>query len=104
MNPFLRLRLSTNRLERMLENDPDGFERILRRHPSVGDRFERGDLFPADARASLREAFAPPDDLTERLNARLNAALDSPTARSAALDLLGLGLATVRELTRDDPA
>ncbi len=104
MNPIQRLRLSQARLERMLENDPDGFERALRRHPSIADQFERGDLFPPDARAALREAFAPPDDLTERLNARLSAALDSPTARSTALDLLGLGLATVRELTRDDPA
>ena len=104
MNPLQRLRLSTARLERMLENDPDRFERVLRRYPSVGDRFESGDLFSADARAALREAFSPPDDLTERLNARLSAALDSPSARSTALDLLGLGLATVRELTRDDPA
>ncbi len=104
MNPLQRLRLSTARLERLLENDPDGFERVLRRHPSIADRFERGDLFPPEARAALREAFAPPDDLTERLNARLSAALDSPNARAAALDLLGLGLATVRELSRDDPA
>ena len=103
MNRVRRLRLSTARLERMLENDPDGFERILRRYPAIGDRFETGDLFPAEARAALREAFAPPDDLNERLNVRLSAAFDSPTARSAALDLLGLGLATVRELTRDDP-
>ncbi len=104
MNPIQRLRLSSSRLERMLETDPDRFERVLARYPSIGDRFDTGNLLPDTARAALREAFAPPDDLTERLHARLSATLDSPTARSTALDLLGLGLATVRELTRDDSA
>lgn len=104
MNPIARIRLSTSRLERILENDPDRFERLLTRYPSIADRFESGSLLSPDARDALREAFAAPDDLVERLNARLHTALDSPTARSTALDLLGLGLATVRELIRDDPA
>lgn len=104
MNPVRRLRFSTTRLERILVNDPERFARLLANHPSIGDQFDDGSLLRSDHRELLRDAFAPPADLTERLIARLSVDLDSPTARSTALDLLGLGLATVRELTRDDPA
>lgn len=104
MNPIRRLHLTEARLDRMLLADPDRFAKLLAKHPAIGDRFESEPLLRPDTRQLLREAFAPPADLTARLTARLSADLDSPTARSTALDLLGLGLATVRELTRDDPA
>jgi hypothetical protein len=94
-------RLTDVRLEQLLESDPARFERLIERNPSLADRLDHGRLLSDDARAALREAFAPPADLAERLRNRL-AALDEPTARSTALDLLGLGLATVRELTRDE--
>jgi hypothetical protein len=95
-----RFRLTDARLEQLLETDPQRFERLIERNPALADRFEQPRLLSDDARAALRDAFAPPADLAERLRTRL-AALDEPTARSTALDLLGLGLATVRELTRD---
>lgn len=96
--------LSGARLERILEHHPERFEKLLAGDPSIADRFEGGRLLSASAVDVLRDAFAPPADLAERLNARLASAFDSPSARATAFDLLGLGLATVRELTRDDPA
>ncbi len=101
MKSVRRYRLSDSRLERLLDTDPDKFERLLVRDPSLADRLDVGRLFSDEARSALREAFAAPADLTERLIERL-ATFDAPTARSTALDLLGLGLATVRELTRDE--
>lgn len=98
-----RVRLSTARLERLLETDPDKFEKLLARDPSIADRFEQDRLLPDSAVQALREAFAPPADLADRLRVRMEA-FAAPSARATALDLLGLGLATVRELTRDDPA
>ena len=97
-------RLSDARLERLLEHDPERFEKLLSNDPSIADRFEGRRILSASAVEVLRDAFAPPADLATRLNARLTSAFDSPSARATAFDLLGLGLATVRELTRDDPA
>ncbi len=101
MKPIRRLRFTDAQLDQLLDTDPDRFERLLERQPSLADRLDRGRLLSDDARAAVREAFAPPADLAERLRSRL-ASLDAPTARSTTLDLLGLGLATVRELTRDE--
>ena len=97
------VRPSAARLERLLETNPDKFEKLLARDPSIADRFEQGRLLPDAAVQALREAFAPPADLADRLRSRLES-FAAPSARATALDLLGLGLATVRELTRDDPA
>lgn len=101
MRSIRHVRMTDTRLERLFDRDPERFEQIVARNPSLADRLDVGRLLPDDARAALREAFAPPADLTERLTLRL-AMLDAPTARSTALDLLGLGLSTVRELTRDE--
>lgn len=103
MNAFQRFRLSDQRLERLLENDPDKFEQLLERHPSIADRFEGERLFSDETVAALRDSFAPPADLADRLRARITSTFDTPSAAATAFDLLGLGLATVRELTRDDP-
>jgi hypothetical protein len=100
---FRKLLLSDSRLERMLIDDPDRFEKVITKYPSIADRFDNdANLFSSGAREALREAFAPPADLTERLNARITSVFDAPSASATAFDLLGLGLATVKELTKDD--
>ena len=86
----------------MLVDNPERFEKIITKYPDIADRFDSGSVFSGSAVAALKEAFAPPADLADRLNLRINRVYDSPSAAATAFDLLGLGLATVKELTKDD--
>lgn len=53
--------------------------------------------------SALAEALSPPDDLTERLVAGVNARLSSRQVMSVVADLFGAGLETTRMLIIEEP-
>ncbi len=92
---------SAERLEEWLDHDPKRFEKHLTAHPEVGDAMD--DLFalPLSAKALLSQSIAAPVDLVARLRSRLND--DRPDASTLAIDLLGLGPATIMLMLDDAP-
>ena len=95
MNVFVNA--SPAKLDRWLERDPDRFARYLAAHPEIADRYDDLTRLGNETKDALVAALDVPFDLAARLRTRLAASDDtSPTA--VVFDLVGLGVATIREL------
>jgi hypothetical protein len=89
------------RLDHWLETDPDRFEKYLRAHPEVADVYENMNSISTTVRTALQGALESPIDIVARFWDRTAERTDTAQA-AVVLDLLGVGLATLKTLVIGD--
>jgi hypothetical protein len=103
-------RPSPQRLERLLLDNPEKFERYLTRFPELADHFEATNPLKGLS-AKGREAFdvaldsalAVPNDLALRLRQQITSAQRETSSLAVLLDVAGVGVSTLSNLINDEP-
>jgi hypothetical protein len=89
-------------LDHWLETDPDRFERYLRKHPEIADIYENLNTLSDQVRSVLNDAMSIPADFATRILDR-TAERSATDESSVAMDLFGVGIATLANLFDTSP-